>query len=372
MKLVRCPNCGFVCKRNGKTNAGSQRWYCNQCSCSFTNKVNKTNNNLQIFLDWLFGKHTQLDMAGDGRSFRRKTSQFWELWPLPPKVESSSSVVFVDGIYLARNVCILICCNETHVLGWYVCRYEHSKAWEALLRRISSPIVVISDGGTGFQKALKKVWPKAKLQRCLFHAFQQVKRYTTIRPKTIAGCELYGIARDLLTIHTQDHAMKWVQNVMSWKVRHRVFLSEITVDENGTIRPKHERLIKAENSLVKLINKRCLFTYLDASLTCTCPATNNRIEGCVNAQLRTMLRNHRGMSIERRIKAVFWWCYMHSPNPLSNAEILKVMPTNKSISDIYHTIHEQSRLEASIPTWGDAIVWSDLHNYDRLFTNLWD
>ena len=121
-----------------------------------------------------------------------------------------------------------------------------------------------------------------------------------------------------------------------------------------------------------MINKRCLFTYLDASLTCTCPATNNRIEGGINAQLRTMLRNHRGMSIERRIKAVFWWCYMHSPNPLSNAEILKVMPTNKSISDIYHTIHEHSRLEASIPTWGDAIVWSDLHNYDRLFTNLWD
>ena len=163
MRLVRCPSCGFVCKKNGKTNAGSQRWYCNQCSYSFTNKVNKTNNNLQIFLDWLFGKHTQLDMAGEGRSFRRKTSQFWELWPLPPKVESSSSVVFVDGIYLARNACILICCNETHVLGWYVCRYEHSKAWEALLRRISSPIVVISDGGTGFQKALKKVWPKAKL-----------------------------------------------------------------------------------------------------------------------------------------------------------------------------------------------------------------
>ena len=48
MKLVRCPNCGFVCKRNGKTNAGSQRWYCNQCSCSFTNKVNKTNNKIKV------------------------------------------------------------------------------------------------------------------------------------------------------------------------------------------------------------------------------------------------------------------------------------------------------------------------------------
>ena len=78
-------------------------------------------------------------------------------------------------------------------------------------------------------KGIKKVWPKAKLQRCLFHAFQQVKRYTTIRPKTIAGCELYGIARDLLTIHTQDHAIKWEQNVVM-ESRHRVFLSEITVD----------------------------------------------------------------------------------------------------------------------------------------------
>ena len=71
--------------------------------------------------------------------------------------------------------------------------------------------------------------------------------------------ELQG---DLLTIHTQDHAMKWVQNVMSWKVRHRVFLSEITVDEMVRYDLKHERLIKAENSLVKLINKRCLFDLL--------------------------------------------------------------------------------------------------------------
>ena len=66
------------------------------------------------------------------------------------------------------------------------------------------------------------------------------------------------------------------------------------------------------------------------------PATNNLIEGGVNAQLRAMLRNHRGLSVERRIKAVFWWCYMHSPKPLSLSEILKVMPTDKSISTIYN------------------------------------
>ena len=59
-------------------------------------------------------------MPGQGRSFRRTVAKFWNLRPLPPKIEVSSTVVFVDGIYLARNACILICCNEKHVLGWYV------------------------------------------------------------------------------------------------------------------------------------------------------------------------------------------------------------------------------------------------------------
>ena len=85
-----------------------------------------------------------------------------------------------------------------------------------------------------------------------------------------------------------------------------------------------------------------------------------------------MLRYHRGMNIERRIKAVFWWCYMHSPKPLSPAEILEVMPTNKSISQLYDTMNSRERLENSIPTWGDAIVWSDFHFSDPYPNYLWD
>ena len=185
---------------------------------------------------------------------------------------------------------------------------------------------------------------------------------------------LKDLASDLYNVKTQEDAKIWIQRLFNWRVTFKEFLSEMTRDSNDNLRATHERLLKAYNSLVVLINTETMFRYLDETLVLDkeCPRTNNPIEGGVNAQLRRLLRYHRGMSVEKRIKAVFWWCYMHSPNPLSNAEILKVMPTNKSISDIYHTIHEQSRLEASIPTWGDAIVWSDLHNYDRLFTNLWD
>ena len=169
---------------------------------------------------------------------------------------------------------------------------------------------------------------------------------------------LKDLASDLYNVKTQEDAKIWIQRLFNWRVTFKEFLNEMTRDNNDNLRATHERLLKAYNSLVVLINTETMFRYLDETLVLDkeCPKTNNPIEGGVNAQLRRLLRYHRGMSIERRIKAVFWWCYMHSPNPLSNAEILKVMPTNKSISDIYHTIHEHSRLEASIPTWGDAIL----------------
>ena len=366
MNQVRCFNCGNICVKNGKTKAGTQRWLCKECSDSFTNPIDNSTKQFVQFQHWLFSKAVQKEMSGAGRSFRRKISKFWEIWPMPPKIESPMNVVYVDGIYLGRKACILICCNKRYVLGWYLCRYENSRAWEALMQRIAAPAMVVSDGGPGFRKALKRVWPKAKLQRCIFHAFLQVKRYTTGRPKTIAGIEMYMIARDLLMIKDMEQAGHWVTRLINWRIKHKTFLSEMTQDEKGKLRPMHERLLKAERSLARLVRQNTLFTYLDESLSYgeELPSTNNRIEGGINAQLRTMLRNHRGMSIERCIKAGFWWCYFYSPKPLSASEILKVMPTDRSISKLYKAMNERAKLEDSIPTWGDAIVWSELHKSD--------
>ena len=374
MNQVRCFNCGNICVKNGKTKAGTQRWLCKECSDTFTNPIDNSTKQFVQFQHWLFSKAVQKEMSGAGKSFRRKISKFWEIWPMPPKIESPMKVVYVDGIYLSRKACILICCNEENVLGWYLCRYENSRAWEALMQRIAAPAMVVSDGGPGFRKALKRVWPKAKLQRCTFHAFLQVKRYTTGRPKTIAGIEMYMIAKDLLMIKDLGQAANWVTRLINWRIKHKTFLSEMTRDEKGKLRPMHERLLKAERSLARLVRQNTLFTYLDESLSYgeELPSTNNRIEGGINAQLRTMLRNHRGMSIERRIKAVFWWCYFHTPKPLSASEILKVMPTDRSISKLYKAMNERAKLEDSIPTWGDAIVWSELHKSDSFPACFWD
>ena len=80
------------------------------------------------------------------------------------------------------------------------------------MSRIKESTLVISDGGPGFHKASKKVWPHAKHQRCLFHVFSQVRRYTTTKPKTLAGAELYVLAKRLLHLETRSEADKWVDN----------------------------------------------------------------------------------------------------------------------------------------------------------------
>lgn len=372
MKKVRCLHCGFEVTKYGKSGAGKQRWQCSKCNVTFTNEINTETHYFKQFLNWLLSKATQKEMPGGGRSFRRKTASFWEIWPMPPKVDETPAVVYVDGIYLSRQVCILICCDDTHVLGWYLCRKENARAWIALMSRIATPAVVISDGGSGIHKALKKAWPKAKHQRCVFHAFSQIRRYTTTRPKTQAGRDLYRIGYSLLHVKTTDQALEWVRNYSDWCIQYKDYLAEKTVYSDGSIKDTHERLIKARNSLNRLVKANTLFTYLTPQFDFICPPTNNLIEGKVNSALRAMLRNHRGLSIERRIKAVFWWCYMHQPRPLSPAEILKVMPTEKSISKIYNTMNTRSRLEEILPAWGDAIVWSDLHKSDPYPNNPWD
>ena len=110
------------------------------------------------------------------------------------------------------------------------------------------------------------------------------------RANTLAGLELYALARDLFEVKSIEDSKIWVNRFTAWIVKHKHFLSEVTYDENGKPRPKHERLIKAEKSILRLLNDNTLFTYLDEELRAEfkIPSTNNRIEGGVNACLREM------------------------------------------------------------------------------------
>lgn len=251
-------------------------------------------------------------------------------------------VVHVDGIWLKRSCVILIACTEGHVVGWHLARSESSQAWAALMARIAPPDVVVADGG-GFERARRAVWPETKVQRCTFHVFEQVKRCTTTRPRTQDGVDLYAMAKGLLKVKTPDAAAEWLAGYAKWCSDYEGFLKEREVVD-GRPRYKHERLRKARRGLTKLCRDGVLFAYLDEALVAggAVPATNNRIEGGVNRQIRTMLNEHRGMRLDRMVKAAF--------------------PTDETIAELRRAAAEADGRDEVVERWGTAVSWSDLHS----------
>ena len=59
-----------------------------------------------------------------------------------------------------------------------------------------------------------------------------------------------------------------------------------------------------------------LFTYLHPDVAqLRIASTTNRIEGGINAGIRRLLRDHRGLPDEHRRRAVEWYLHQRSENP---------------------------------------------------------
>lgn len=87
---------------------------------------------MALFLGSLLGRSRRADMPGGGRTFRRRTVAFWEIRPMPPKVEALRRVVHLDGIHLGRRSVVLMASDGERALGWHLSRAENGRAWSAL------------------------------------------------------------------------------------------------------------------------------------------------------------------------------------------------------------------------------------------------
>lgn len=357
MSVPKCSICGARMKKNGYTRAGTQRWRCASCGSSSVRKNDTEARALKMFVKWLLGKLSQSEVGLAARTFRRKTARFWALWPIIPICDEVNHVVYMDGIWLRRKCVVLIACSDSHVIGCHLARSENSKDWACLMSRIAPPDVLVCDGGGGMEKARRAIWPETRVQRCTFHAFCQVRRCTTTRPKTQAGIDLYALAKELMRISTLDGAAEWMARFQGWCSDYEGFLRERSEDGR---RFSHERLRKARKALVSLCNAGTLFTYLDEGLNKEgpVPSTSNRIEN-LNGRIRRMLAAHRGMTVDHSIKAVFWFCYMNSEAPKSFAEMLKVFPGDEQVREWRRLAAKDQGNEAR---WGEGIVWAEFHH----------
>ncbi|GGH45989.1 transposase [Microbacterium album] len=211
--------------------------------------------------------------------------------------------VLVDGIWIG-SWCLLIALSDTgHVIAWQWAARESTAAWEALFDQVPPPEVVVTDGGSGIRSALANTWPDTAVQRCIFHLQMNVTRELTRNPRLKAGRALRALATNLSTITDVDAAIRWRLALEGWWQKFGHLTKERTLYSNGQFGFTHDRLRKAWGILHRATKAGHLFTFLQHGN----PRTTSPLEGGINAQIRHLLRHHRGMSIEHRRRAVEWF-----------------------------------------------------------------
>jgi hypothetical protein len=269
------------------------------------------------------GKQSQVELKPpDGvtdRAWRMQTAWCWSVAPKPGRTGEVYPVILLDGIGVGSMVC-LVARTPEYVIGWAWVGWESSITWAKLLEQFPAPTVVVCDGQKGILLAIARCWPEARIQRCIFHVWQNIRVKLTLHPLTEAGRELLQLTRDLWKVHNLEQAANWQQHLEAWHERHSNFIRERTnkdTSEPGKRRwwYTHGRLRSAYYQLAKLLRDDQLFTHLKLLTDAPIPRTTNYVEGGINSQLRTKLKLHRGMNEEHQRRLVEWYLYSRTEDP---------------------------------------------------------
>ncbi len=360
-----CALCGSDCKKNGKTPGGKVRWRCKECGAS--SSVSQPSRRQawweQLFVDWLLDKDAPKHHGVSDRSFRRNTSHMWKIHPRWPVTGVVEDVIVLDATYISGRA-LLIMRNREHVIAWRWAKTENSLVWGELMDMIPTPRLVVTDGGSGIVKALKAHWPDARVQRCLFHIYRNIRSRVTLRPQTQAGKDILALGKVIKRkLASPEEAIAFQEEFNRLYEIHKDFLNEKTYSTSNGSRTwewTHERTRSAWRLLAQRIREDNVFTYLEPSLTSVIngplPHTSNDVEGGINSYLKTLLRTHRGMPpAHQRILAEHYL-----------ASRLENPPTITQIKAEHQKLQEKLRqltpkqTEGAPPEYDNKFIWQEI------------
>lgn len=325
-------------RKNGHDRNGRQRWQCDACKATTTISVGARSRaaTLRLFLDWLLEPSPQRRLECDARTFRRRIGWCWDLAPRIRTDGVVHHVVMADGTYVGDR-CLLIAIDgqDGETLAWQWCDRESTAAYRALFERIAPPDVLVCDGMKGIRKACAQVWSQTLIQRCLVHVQRDTRTDLSCKHRLQAGRELKKLSDMLTRIHDAETATGW------WWT--------------------HLPLRNAYFRLERLFRDRSLFCFLEPRLQTQgpVPRDSNRLEGGINAKIKLMLLNHRGMPEKHMKRACEWYCYMKSAAP-DPTLILKEHDRHDTAAT-----HETDENDITQPTLGTGIDWNEFHTRTR-------
>ena len=205
----------------------------------------------------------------------------------------------MDTTYFGRGFGVMVFKNshDGFILYKQYVRHETNALYLAGISEISRRGIhiqaIVCDGRQG----LFGLFNDIPVQMCQFHQIQIVQRYLTRKPKTQAAIELKKLTLKL----TKQTKEEFVNNLNNWYLRWADYLNERSKSHStDKTYYTHKRLCSAYLSLKKHLPYLFVFEeYSDLKI----PNTTNALDGQF-ANLKNKLRNHNGLSKERRIKFI--------------------------------------------------------------------
>ena len=268
---------------------------CKSCCRQFSDR--KVIDSHRLWSDYVHGKQTlkqlseRYGISHDTITRRLNTIR-------PPRLVSSSKqvVVLMDATYWGWRFGVVV--FKDIRIGKVLWRkfirtketladYQEGVNWLEEHRFVIDGIVC--DGLRGMFQLMNRY----RVQLCQFHQIKIVRKYLTRRPELPASRELLELVK--LMAHTDKESFEGAFG--DWYERWSDFLKERSRDPvTGKSRYTHRNLRSAYLSIKR--NMPYLWTWYD-HLVIGIPNTNNALEGMFT-DLKSKLRNHNGLSKERR------------------------------------------------------------------------
>lgn len=205
----------------------------------------------------------------------------------------------MDTTYWGRNFGVMLfkdANTKENLLKYYVKSETNAlylQGINELKRRGFDVLAIVCDGRRG----LFQLFDNIPIQMCQFHQVAIIRRYITKNPKLPASIEL----KELVAIMKMTDKESFEGGLYLWYIKWKSFLNERTYNPiTGKSYYTHKRLRSAYRSLKT--NLKWLFTWYDY-LELNIPNTTNAIDGHFS-DLKNKLRNHNGLSKERKRKFI--------------------------------------------------------------------
>ena len=214
-----------------------------------------------------------------------------------------------DATYFHKDGCLLSIMDVTNqniIASIYVNKesFKDAYPWFVRLRSLGlDPCFFTTDGERSILRAMKLVWPKTKLQRCLYHLQHEGMRWLRTRPNTDAGIQLRSLLSKLSSIKTVVEKDKFIEAYQSWINDFRGFVDSLPHTQVA-FRDLKRTMVLINNALPDM------FYFLEDPKI---HPTTNALEG-FHSRLKADYRRHRGLVSKHKLSYLKWYIYFQNIN----------------------------------------------------------